>query len=110
MPWYHYAVGSVVTLVAIFIAFFVGFNFCQGHYTDQAGVLVRDIIPITIPDWHKPKKAAVDDEASYVSDATKEVLWESLLPYFNLPVGFTEGETKKLKEWIFKKMAVQFQT
>ena len=25
--WYHYAVGSVVTLVAIFIAFFVGFNF-----------------------------------------------------------------------------------
>ena len=25
--WYHYAVGSVVTLVAIFIAFFVGFKF-----------------------------------------------------------------------------------
>jgi hypothetical protein len=25
--WYHYAVGSVVTLVAIFIAFFVSFNF-----------------------------------------------------------------------------------
>ena len=24
--WYHYAVGSVVTLVAIFIAFFVGFK------------------------------------------------------------------------------------
>ena len=27
--WYHYAVGSVVTLVAIFIAFFVGFNFVR---------------------------------------------------------------------------------
>ena len=25
--WYHYVVGSVVTLVAIFIAIFVGFNF-----------------------------------------------------------------------------------
>ena len=25
--WYHYAVGSVVTLVAILIAFFVGFKF-----------------------------------------------------------------------------------
>ena len=24
--WYHYIVGSVVTLVAIFIAFFVGFS------------------------------------------------------------------------------------
>jgi hypothetical protein len=24
--WYHYVVGSVVTLVAIFIAFFVGFK------------------------------------------------------------------------------------
>jgi hypothetical protein len=24
--WYHYAIGSVVTLVAIFIAFFVGFK------------------------------------------------------------------------------------
>ena len=27
--WYHYVVGSVVTLVAIFIAFFVGFNFVR---------------------------------------------------------------------------------
>ena len=79
-------------------------------FIGQAGVLVRDIIPITIPDWHKPKKAAVGDEASYVSDATKQLLWGSLLPYFNLPVGFTEGQTKKLKEWTFKKMAVQFQT
>ena len=25
--WYHYAVGSVITLVAILIAFFVGFKF-----------------------------------------------------------------------------------
>ena len=25
--WYHYAVGSIVTLVAIFIAFFVAFKF-----------------------------------------------------------------------------------
>ena len=25
--WYHYAVGSIITLVAILIAFVVGFNF-----------------------------------------------------------------------------------
>ena len=26
-PWYHYVVGSIVTLVAILIAFVVGFKF-----------------------------------------------------------------------------------
>ena len=31
--WYHYAVGSIVTLVAIFIAFVVAFKFfsCNGR-------------------------------------------------------------------------------
>ena len=50
------------------------------------------------------------NEASYVSDTTKELLWGSLLPHFNLPVNFTEGQMEKLKEWTLKKMAVQFQT
>ena len=79
-------------------------------FINQAGVFVRDIVPITIPDWNRPKKVAVGDEASYVSDATKELLWGSLLPHFNLPVDFTEGQTEKLKEWTFKRMAIQFQT
>ena len=78
-------------------------------FINQAGVIVRDIVPITIPDWHKKKKAAVGD-GSYVSDTTKELLWSTLLPYFSLPVSFTEAQTQKLKEWTLKKMAVQFQT
>ena len=79
-------------------------------FINQAGVIVKDIVPITILDWNKPKKAAVGDEASYVSDTTNELLWGSLLPHFNLPIDFTEGQTEKLKEWTFKKMAIQFQT
>ena len=79
-------------------------------FINQAGVFVRDIVPITIPDWNRPKKVAVGDEASYVSDTTKELLWGSLVPHFNLPVNFTEGQKEKLKEWTLKKMAVQFQT
>ena len=79
-------------------------------FINQAGVIVRDIVPITIPDWHRPKKVAVADEASYVSDATKEVLWGSLLTHFNLPVDFTDGQTEKFKEWTFKKMAIAFQS
>ena len=77
-------------------------------FINQAGVLVRDIIPITIPDWHKPKNAA-DNEASYVSDTTKDLIWGNLLPHFNLPENFTEGQKEKVKEWTLKKMAVQFQ-
>ena len=79
-------------------------------FISQAGAIVRDIVPISIADWHKPKKAAVDDEASYVSDTTKELLWGSLLPHFNLPVIFTEGRKEKVKECTLKKMAIQFQT
>ena len=34
-------------------------------FVNQAGVIVRDMLPITITDWHKPKDA--DDEAIYVN-------------------------------------------
>ena len=67
-------------------------------FVNQAGVLVRDIIPISIADWHKPKNAADDDEASYVRDTTKDLVWESLLTHFNLPENFTEGQKEKVKE------------
>ena len=77
-------------------------------FVNQAGVLVRDHVPISIPDWHKPKNAG--DEASYVDDALNFLLWDSLMTHFNLPENFTEATKKKVKEWTLKKMATQFQT
>ncbi|KAK1645151.1 hypothetical protein QYE76_062956 [Lolium multiflorum] len=77
-------------------------------FTSQAGVLVRDHVPISIREWHKPKKA--ENEASYVNDAMKKFLWETLLTRFSLPEDMTEGQKNKVKEWTLKKMAIQFQT
>jgi len=77
-------------------------------FVNQAGVLVREHVPISIPDWHKPKNAG--DEASYVDDARIFLLWDCLMTHFNLPENFTEAMKKKVKEWILKKMATQFQT
>ena len=77
-------------------------------FTNQAGVIVRDMLPISIAEWHKPKKA--NEGASYVSEVTKELLWETLMTHFILPENFTEGQREKVKQWTLKKMATQFQT
>ena len=77
-------------------------------FTNQAGVLVRDMVPISIAEWHKPKDQG--DEASYVSETTKTLLWDTLLTYFNLPENLTDGKKEKVKEWTLKKMATQFQS
>ena len=71
----------------------------------QAGVIVRDMLPITITDWHK-SKGADKDETSYVHDHTKDLLYDTLMVHFNVP----EGKKEKVKEWTLKKMATQFQT
>ena len=50
------------------------------------------MLPITITDWHKPKD--VDDEASYVREHTKDLLYDTLMVHFNVP----EGKKEKVKE------------
>ena len=55
-------------------------------FVNQAGVIVRDMLPITITDWHKPK-GADEDEASYVHDHTKALLYDTLMIHFNVPEG-----------------------
>ena len=47
----------------------------------QCGVLVRDYIPITVREWHKPKEEGV----SYVGPKGKETLWKKLMVNFTLP-------------------------
>ena len=59
-------------------------------FTSQAGVLVRDMVPISIAEWHKPKDQG--DEASYVNETTKTLLWDTLLTYFNLPENLTDNK------------------
>jgi hypothetical protein len=75
-------------------------------FTNQAGVLVRDHVPINIQEWHKPKNAGT--EASYVNDTLNFFLWDSLLTRCSLSEDMTEGQKKKVKEWTLKKMATQF--
>src|ERR1041385_6341097 len=45
-------------------------------FSAQCGVLVRDMIPIRIQQWNKPK--AGDPEVSFVTDRQKYDLWTAL--------------------------------
>ena len=52
-------------------------------FNAQCGVLVRDIIPISIEQWLKPKYE--DSQVSYVSDRQKAYLWTALQENFTFP-------------------------
>lgn len=71
-------------------------EFCR-KFTSQAGVIVRDHVPISIQEWHKTKNA--ESRASYVNDRMKIFLWDTLLTKFSLPEDMTEGQKNKVKEW-----------
>ena len=76
-------------------------------FVRQAGVLVRDQIPITIQEWNKPKTG----QASYVDKRSKETLWTTLMANFTLPPEEDENNPviqRKVKEWTLSKMAEQF--
>ena len=53
------------------------------HFSAQCGVLVRDIIPISIHQWYKSKNE--DPQVSYVNDRQKDDLWSELKANFTLP-------------------------
>ena len=67
-----------------------------------------DTIPITIAEWNKPVKANIG--ASYVDKRAKDLLWDTLLESFSLPVSLEEKKKDKVKQWTLKKMATQFQS
>ena len=80
---------------------------CANAFVKQCGVIVRDRIPITIREWHKPKA----DGVSYVDDRAKEVLWNKLMTNFTLPPKVDAENpviARKVKAWALKKMAQQF--
>ena len=69
----------------------------------QCGVLVRDMIPISIHQWYKPKKE--DPEVSYVNDRQKDDLWAALKANFTLPP--EEDPEKLVKEPLIKAHALK---
>ena len=52
-------------------------------FTAQCGVLVRDMIPISIELWNEPKKEEL--QVSFIEDRQKEDLWKVLKVNFTLP-------------------------
>ena len=52
-------------------------------FNAQCGVLVRDMIPISIEQWLKPKDK--DSQVSYVSNRQKANLWTALQENFTFP-------------------------
>ena len=52
-------------------------------FSAQCRVLVRDMIPISIQLWNKPKNE--DPQVSYVTDRQKDDLWTALKANFTLP-------------------------
>ena len=78
-------------------------------FYDQCGVLVRDMIPISIQQWYKPKKE--DLQVSFVKDRQKDDLWTALKVNFTLP---EEEDPEKpvieplIKSHALKKMAELF--
>ena len=74
----------------------------------QAGVLGRDMVPISCAEWHKPKDK--NDETSYVPDHMKGLLLDTLFKHFSFPENLTEARKEKLKEWTLRKMAIAFQS
>jgi hypothetical protein len=86
-------------------------------FVKACGVVVRDCIPITVREWHRPRAAGV----RYVSVNGKEMLWKKLMVHFTLPAPEVDPEAeesneeelkealeKKVKEWTLSKMAELF--
>ncbi|KAK1613261.1 hypothetical protein QYE76_036934 [Lolium multiflorum] len=80
-------------------------------FIDQCGVVVRDCIPITVREWHKPKAAAAE-AGHYVDDVAKNNIWRRLMAHFNLPPEENADKARqmeeKVKEFALKKMAELF--
>ena len=75
-------------------------------YVAQYGVLVRDMVPITVAEWIKPKKANIGTK--YLMERIKDTLWASILASFTLPADLPQKRQDKVKEWTLSKMAQQF--
>jgi hypothetical protein len=75
-------------------------------YVAQCGVLVRDMVSITVAEWNQPKKANIG--AKYLEQRIKDTLWDSMLASFSLPADLPQKRKDKVKECTLSKMAQKF--
>ena len=79
------------------------------EFTTQCGILVRDMIPISIELWNQPKDEEL--QVSFVEDRQKADLWKALKVNFTLP---EEDDPENpvivplIKSFALKKMADLF--
>ena len=66
-------------------------------FSAQCGVLVRDMIPISIHQWYKPKNE--DPAVSYVNDMQKNDLWTELKSNFTLPPEDDPEKADLFRNW-----------
>ena len=80
-------------------------------FISQCGVLVRDCIPITVREWHKPKGLELSaDEATqgiYIDDVAKRSLLTKLMAHFNLVPAEEDADKKTEMEEAVKKFALK---
>ena len=84
-------------------------------FINQCGVIVRDMIPITVQEWHEPKKARLG--ATFVNKRSKKDLWRKLMENFILPPEYSKKDDdgnkipggrerrRRVKHYALKKMA-----
>ena len=87
-------------------------------FINQCGVIVRDMIPITVQEWHEPKKARLG--ATFVNKRSKKDLWRKLMENFILPLEYSKKDDdgneipggrerrRRVKQYALKKMAEAF--
>jgi hypothetical protein len=57
---------------------------------NQCGVIVRDMIPIMVQEWHERKKARL--RATFVNKRSKKDLWRKLMENFILPPEYSKKD------------------
>ena len=69
---------------------------CRHKFINQCRVVVRDLVPITLQEWHKPK----DDNkpTTYVDVRIKDLCWDTLLTKVKLPPGLPLPLKAKVKQ------------
>ena len=67
-------------------------------FTNQCGVIVRDLIPISIEEWNEPAKEDDRPAVSFVSERSKTTLFDKLMNHFSLPECDTKEAEKEMRD------------
>jgi hypothetical protein len=89
-------------------------------FINQCGVIVRDMIPITVQEWNESRKARLG--AIFVNKRSKKDLWRKLMANFILPLKYSKKDDdgneisggherrRKFKYYALRKMGEAFQS